>query len=573
MPRARTKLLCTTLLVGGLGLGMAPFAPSLFNSPAHAQQRVEVRQEFRVALEPHGRFERHARYGEVWRPARVARDWRPYTVGRWVYTDDWGWYWNADQSEADWGWVAFHYGRWIDDREMGWVWVPGNEWGPAWVNWRRGEGPAVAARNQRGPANVRYIGWAPLPPDDVVVEYRDNPDVWIFVRAGDIVAPRIHTVVIRERRPEILQRTVIVNRTVVVRDRGVIVNPGISPAYVAAFVGKPIVSYEVRPRVIAGTARINNAIELRADDLRDRRRLEKERPQIRETRTRIEPARDIPAPQALQANEQGRLGDRPPRAAQGATDLRPERTTGERGPGQLAPGERPTTTTQDRRDLTPAATGSTPGQAETSPGRAGETPGQTEAQPPGRAGAAPGRAGETPGQAGTAPGRQDRATGERSNRERTGSDTRTTTEPGRSGAAPGRTGSTPGQAETAPGRAGDTPGQSGVQPPGRAGTAPGPAGDTPGQAGTAPGRSADTPGRQQERGAQRDDRSQQNRGAQQREERAQPQQRQERASEPRGGRGETTGSTPNRGGGNEAREQRAPQKPDANERRRERESQ
>ena len=116
----------------------------LFTSAAHAQQRVEVRQEFRVALEPHGRFERHERFGEVWRPNRISRDWRPYTVGRWVYTDDWGWYWNSDQAEADWGWVAFHYGRWVDDRQMGWVWVPGEEWGPAWVNWRRGEGQAVA---------------------------------------------------------------------------------------------------------------------------------------------------------------------------------------------------------------------------------------------------------------------------------------------------------------------------------------------------------------------------------------------------------------------------------------------
>ncbi len=156
MSRARTKLLCTTLLVSGLAVGMAPFAPSLFAPAAHAQQRVEVRQEFRVALEPHGRFERHERFGEVWRPNRISRDWRPYTVGRWVYTDDWGWYWNSDQTEADWGWVAFHYGRWVDDRQMGWVWVPGEEWGPAWVNWRRGEGQAVAARRTRFRSRRRF---------------------------------------------------------------------------------------------------------------------------------------------------------------------------------------------------------------------------------------------------------------------------------------------------------------------------------------------------------------------------------------------------------------------------------
>lgn len=77
MSRARAKLLCTTLLVTGLVAGFAPLAPTLMIAPAYAQQRVEVRDEFRVVLEPHGRFENHPRLGEVWRPARVACDWQP----------------------------------------------------------------------------------------------------------------------------------------------------------------------------------------------------------------------------------------------------------------------------------------------------------------------------------------------------------------------------------------------------------------------------------------------------------------------------------------------------------------
>lgn len=539
MPNARTKLLCTNFIVGALAAGIAPFAPSLLATPAFAQQRVEIRQEFRVALEPHGQFRRHERFGEVWKPARVARDWRPYTVGRWVYTDDWGWYWNADQSEADWGWVAFHYGRWIDDREMGWVWVPGNEWGPAWVNWRRGEGPAVAARGSRNASDVRYIGWSPLPPDDVVVEYRDNPDVWIFVRAGDIVAPRINTVIIRERRPEILQRTVIVNRTVVVRDRGVIVNPGIAPSYVAAFAGRPVVSYEVRPRVIAGTSRINNAIEVRIDDLRDRKRFQQARPQIRETKTRIEAVREVPAPRALEANEQGRLGERPPRAAQGAAEQRRDGLSRDgRDPRQQSPalpGEKPALSTQDQR-LAPGRERTTPGQAETVPGRQDRT--ITDRAAPDRA--SPDRVSPDRG---TSAGRPEPA-------------------PGRSGAAPGRNEATPGQAETAPGRSGATPGQSGAKPPGQAGTAPGRNDATPGLSGAAPGRSADTPTRAQpDRAQPREERGQ----AQQ-----QRQEKQERAAEPRGNRGETTGATPNRGGDTERGAQpRAPQKPDPAERKRE----
>ncbi|MDB5572736.1 MAG: hypothetical protein JWN93_3919, partial [Hyphomicrobiales bacterium] len=160
MRRTRFTLLCSTVLLGGLGFAVLPSGPS-FVTPAAAQQRVEVRSEFRTALEPYGRFERHDRYGEVWRPNRLAKDWRPYTEGRWVYTDEWGWYWNAADTEANWGWVAYHYGRWLDDEQMGWVWVPGDEWGPAWVNWRRGES-RDARQASRGPRRgasqpARYV--------------------------------------------------------------------------------------------------------------------------------------------------------------------------------------------------------------------------------------------------------------------------------------------------------------------------------------------------------------------------------------------------------------------------------
>ena len=71
-------------------------------APAQAQQQGAVSVEFRGALEPYGRWERHSRWGEVWVPAKVSRDWRPYTVGRWVYSNDWGWYWVSDEEEADW---------------------------------------------------------------------------------------------------------------------------------------------------------------------------------------------------------------------------------------------------------------------------------------------------------------------------------------------------------------------------------------------------------------------------------------------------------------------------------------
>ncbi len=84
-------------------------------------------------------------YGRCWHPAHVEAGWRPYCSGSWVWTDG-GWYWDSDEQ---WAWACYHYGRWADDPYYGWVWVPGTEWGPAWVSFRRGGG---------------YVAWAPLSP-------------------------------------------------------------------------------------------------------------------------------------------------------------------------------------------------------------------------------------------------------------------------------------------------------------------------------------------------------------------------------------------------------------------------
>jgi len=132
---------CVAIAVGALSASVTIAALT----PAHAQ----VSAEFQSALEPYGSWQPHPRFGEVWVPYDLPQGWRPYTYGRWVYTEEWGWYWVSDEEEADWGWVTFHYGRWAHDRRLGWFWVPGDEWGPAWVDWRRGED---------------YVGWAPLPP-------------------------------------------------------------------------------------------------------------------------------------------------------------------------------------------------------------------------------------------------------------------------------------------------------------------------------------------------------------------------------------------------------------------------
>src|SRR5712691_3798116 len=242
------------------GPGIAPQQPSAGPGPQRgAQSQASLRSEFRTALEPHGRWQQHARWGEVWTPASRARDWRPYTVGRWAYTNDWGWYWVSDDVEARWGFITYHYGRWIFDDELGWCWLPGEEWSPAWVQWRRPR------------ADIEYVGWAPLPPDELIVEYADAPRFWMFVRGRDFIAPRLASVILPVARHDVFFReTVVVNRTLLISDRRFAVNPGISPTFIAAATRQPLRTYDVRPTVLAGTAPIAGATQVRAQDLRSR---------------------------------------------------------------------------------------------------------------------------------------------------------------------------------------------------------------------------------------------------------------------------------------------------------------
>ena len=349
----------------------------LQGGPTRGAAQGPVKAEFRAALEPYGRWQRHARWGEVWTPADRPRDWRPYTVGRWAYTDDWGWYWVSDEPEARWGWVAYHYGRWIFDNELGWCWVPGDEWSPAWVQWRR------------APQGLDYVGWSPLPPDDMVVEYVEEPRYWIFVRGPDFIVPRIASVILPVARYNVfINETVIVNRTVLVAGNGgrFAVNPGISPALVAAATRRPLRTYDVRPTVLAGTAPIAGAVQVRPQDL-GRRNFRPEAA-LRSTRNVVRPADQVQPAQALAAGERGRLGDRPPRAAQRGADV--PATAGQ------APADRQQAPPQQQRQqgqqqAQPPQQQQQPTQQQVQPQRQGEErqrqgqerqPPQQQAQPP-----------------------------------------------------------------------------------------------------------------------------------------------------------------------------------------------
>src|SRR5262249_32159944 len=62
---------------------------------------------------------------------------------------------------------------------VGWAWVPGTEYAPAHVMWRRGD-----AR----------IGWAPVPPKFKYEEPATPPaDWWVFVKARNFVKDSILT--------------------------------------------------------------------------------------------------------------------------------------------------------------------------------------------------------------------------------------------------------------------------------------------------------------------------------------------------------------------------------------------
>ena len=89
-------------------------------------------------LAPYGTWYDDPTYGWVFAPPSPS--YVPYSNGHWAYTD-YGYTWVSDDP---FGWATDHYGRWVWANR--WVWRPDTTWGPAWVQWRQGDG---------------YVGWAP----------------------------------------------------------------------------------------------------------------------------------------------------------------------------------------------------------------------------------------------------------------------------------------------------------------------------------------------------------------------------------------------------------------------------
>ena len=122
-------------------------------------------------LAPYGSWYNDPTYGWVFAPPSPS--YVPYSNGHWAYTD-YGYTW---QSADPFGWATDHYGRWVWANR--WVWRPDTTWGPAWVQWREGDG---------------YVGWAPA-------GYTDDAYV-----PDDVVALRRRRQPVRARRAPLLRQ-------------------------------------------------------------------------------------------------------------------------------------------------------------------------------------------------------------------------------------------------------------------------------------------------------------------------------------------------------------------------------
>jgi hypothetical protein len=187
---------------------------------AEGSRTTQTVDFFYDALDPYGEWIELEPYGYAFRPnTNQTALWRPYTDGGWVYTE-YGWTWRSNEP---FGWATYHYGRWTRLPRLGWVWIPGTEWGPAWVSWRR---------------SSDYIGWAPLPPDAWsskgfnagVDSYFDiGPGLYTFLRVVDFGEPTyVDRVIEPERNVAIIDNSVNITKVVykTVNNKTTVVNEG-----------------------------------------------------------------------------------------------------------------------------------------------------------------------------------------------------------------------------------------------------------------------------------------------------------------------------------------------------------
>jgi len=213
---------------------LTPQLPLLHTQQAHAQDAQVSISVFYERLAEHGSWISHPQHQYVWVPTDVDANWVPYSRGRWVNTEQYGWYFASDEPFA---WAVYHYGRWGYDPQIGWFWVPGTRWAPAWVSWRRGD---------------EYIGWAPLPPEgdgpavSVEVSSAEPPEgYWVFVPVNEFVADDLTVVIVeREETPVIFERTELVGPVQV--EDNIVVNNVIEVDFIRQHVDRDIEVMQVQ---------------------------------------------------------------------------------------------------------------------------------------------------------------------------------------------------------------------------------------------------------------------------------------------------------------------------------------
>ena len=169
----------------------------------------------------------------VWVPNSVGPYWRPYTIGRWVFTDRYGWMWVSNEP---FGWATYHYGRWGFSNRVGWFWVPGSRWAPAWVSWRQSND---------------YLAWAPLPPTPdeglgLNITVGAVPDYyWQVVPNREFLSDDLPRNIVRDRKrfDPILRDTRPIGNVTVTNN--VVVNTAVNPTYVEEKTSKKVVVHKV----------------------------------------------------------------------------------------------------------------------------------------------------------------------------------------------------------------------------------------------------------------------------------------------------------------------------------------
>ncbi|WP_173088966.1 DUF6600 domain-containing protein [Devosia sp. 1635] len=228
----KTRMLVSAAAALMLSTSLMPAGP-LATTPAQAQSASVSFSVFFDQLEPHGVWVRHPQYRHVFCPTGIDTRWRPYTEGRWVYLADYGWYFQSDEPFA---WATYHYGRWLDDEKLGWCWVPGTQWAPAWVSWRRSDD---------------VVGWAPLPPENdgyavsLEISSRELPqDYWVFVPTRSFVEPDLSvSIVFGSDEPDYFTRTEFLGPVVVAGD--VVVNNVLEVTYIEQQINQSVTVYNV----------------------------------------------------------------------------------------------------------------------------------------------------------------------------------------------------------------------------------------------------------------------------------------------------------------------------------------